>query len=96
MKKPEPVACAVEGCGKTWSRDPVLEVKCPVAVCQAAVGHECTVMKPSGHRLNKNFAHLPPWGHNERELLADREGHYGECPLKRCGVRHSKHLTPTE
>lgn len=88
MKKAQPVSCAIAGCGKVWPRDPVLEVPCPEKVCQAAVGHKCTVLRPSGHRQTGSFAGLPDWGHDERDLLADREGHYGVCPLGRCGARN--------
>lgn len=80
-----PVACDNAGCGKTWQRDPVLEVSCPE--CGAAVGHPCVARRPSGHVHTSNFAGLPAWGHDARDLAADRQGKYGPCPLGRCGAR---------
>jgi len=61
-------------CGHVWARDPVLEVPCPV--CKQKVGSECVVRAPSGHVKNRAFGKLPPWGHDERDLLADRCGAY--------------------
>lgn len=63
-------------CSMTWPRDPILEVACPE--CQAGIGHRC--MRPSQHRT---FGGKP---HAARDLLADRAGHYGQCPLGLCGV----------
>ena len=60
-------------CGKTWPRDPVLEVRCPT--CQAPVGRRCK--RPSGHACEV---------HVGRDRLADRAGHYGACPLGICGT----------
>ena len=71
-----------DGCGQTWPRDPALEVPCPV--CGAAVGRACTELHPSGHRLSAAFAHLPPWGHDERDRLAmERVPGYGRCSVAR-------------
>ncbi|OAN53493.1 zinc finger domain-containing protein [Sphingobium sp. TCM1] len=67
--------CQNQDCGLTWPRDPVLEVACPT--CKAPVGVGCK--RPSGH--SGPFIEL----HAERDLLADREGKYGPCPLGRCG-----------
>lgn len=39
-------------CGKTWSRDPVLEVPCPV--CGAPVGKPCQRKRPSGP-INRHY-----------------------------------------
>lgn len=66
--------CLKPGCGKTWTRDPVLEVVCPD--CRARVGVWCK--RPSGHKA------MNP--HNSRDLLADRGAHYGDCPLGCCGA----------
>jgi len=76
------VAC--ELCGRTWPRDPVLEVACPV--CGAGVGHPCVSEAPSGHRKSAAFQGLPPWGHDERDLAAALAGAYGPCPEGRCGL----------
>lgn len=65
-----------KGCGKTWPRDPVLEVECPD--CRAPVGVQCK--RPSGHRV---------WGgepHPARDILADQLGKYGPCPKGLCGL----------
>jgi hypothetical protein len=70
------VFCRREGCGKRWARDPVLEVACPS--CQAGVGSPCR--RPSEHQT---------WGgqpHAERDIAADKAGHYGPCPLGWCGL----------
>ena len=65
----------MNGCGRTWARDPVLEVRCPTC---GAIGRRC--MRPSEHPIfGKGF-------HAARDLLADREGKYGVCPLGKCGV----------
>ena len=63
------------GCGKSWPRDPVLEVKCPT--CQAGVGVKCR--RPSGHDCDP---------HASRDILADEQGFYGECPLGLCGLQN--------
>lgn len=68
------VSCNRDGCDRTWSRDPVLEIKCPT--CSAAVGAKCK--RPSGH--GGNFVHP----HAARDRLAVEEGHYGACPLGIC------------
>ena len=68
--------CARPGCGRFWSRDPVLEVACPD--CRAGIGVGCK--RPSGH--SGPFVEL----HAARDLLADAEGKYGDCPLGRCGL----------
>ena len=85
MKKSVSVGCNRDGCGKTWPRDPVLEVPCPT--CKAPVGTKCTVNRPSQHKHSMMFAGKNEWGHDERDILADREGKYGECPLGRCGLK---------
>jgi hypothetical protein len=69
-------SCNKPGCGREWPRDPTLEVECPT--CHAPIGKECK--RPSGHRV---FGGEP---HPQRDLLADREGHYGVCPLGSCGA----------
>lgn len=69
-------ACQRLGCGKTWRRDPALEVPCPT--CLAASGRVCR--RPSEHQT---------WGgepHAERDIAADRAGHYRACPLGICGL----------
>jgi hypothetical protein len=71
------VHCQSAGCGKSWARDPILEIKCPT--CAAPIGVACK--RPSGHR---------PWGAHgrfcpARDLAADAAGHYGPCPLTYCG-----------
>lgn len=75
-------SCAKPGCGKTWPRDPALEVVCPV--CNAGIGRHC--YRPSGHRV---FGSQP---HGARDLLADREGKYGVCPLGDCGANRQADL----
>lgn len=69
-------SCNKPGCGKSWPRDPVLEVACPD--CKAPVGVGCR--RPSGH--SGPFVEL----HAARDILADREGKYGPCPLGLCGL----------
>lgn len=73
-------AICLKGCGKTWPRDPALEVPCPT--CRAGVGARC--VKPSGHRF---WAYENP--HADRDILADRQGHYGPCPWNCCGLEHA-------
>ncbi len=68
-------SCGRPGCNVTWSRDPVLEVACPG--CKANVGTPCK--RPSGHKAWGNF-------HAARDILADRLGKYGVCPLGICGL----------
>lgn len=68
----------LRGCRRTWARDPFLEVACPT--CLAPVGVHCR--RPSEHRV---------WGgapHAERDIAADRGGHYGECPEGLCGLEN--------
>ena len=59
--------------GRTWPRDPALDVPCPT--CGAKVGVRCR--RPSGHGCEV---------HAERDIAADRAGAYGECPLALCGL----------
>lgn len=63
-------------CGKTWPRDPVLEVPCPV--CGAPVGKPCQRKRPSGHTAWGN------WAHNERDLAAlrDTPDYEHDCPCR--------------
>ena len=68
--------CQKPGCGKTLPRDPVLEVACPD--CKAPVGARCK--RPSG--WSGPFTEL----HASRDILADRQGTYGPCPLGLCGL----------
>lgn len=68
------VKCMIPDCDKSWSRDPVLEVACPD--CKQPVGSPCK--RPSGHRATQP--------HAARDILADELGHYGPCPLNRCGL----------
>lgn len=68
--------CQKLGCTMSWPRDPVLEVACPD--CRAAIGVRCR--RPSGH--SGPFVEL----HASRDILADREGKYGPCPLGLCGL----------
>jgi hypothetical protein len=71
-----PAVCNKPGCSKCWDVDPVLLVPCPD--CQAPIGVGCR--RPSGH--SGPFIEL----HAARDLLADREGKYGPCPLSICGL----------
>ena len=68
--------CNNPGCARSWPRDPVLEVICPD--CRAGVGTGCK--RPSGH--SGPFVEF----HAARDILADRQGHYGSCPFGRCGL----------
>ena len=68
--------CQKPGCGKAWPVDPVLTVQCPD--CKAAPGVGCR--RPSG--WSGPFVEF----HASRDLLADREGKYGPCPLGLCGL----------
>ncbi len=70
------VFCMKAGCGKSWPRDPVLEIACPD--CKAPIGVGCR--RPSGH--SGPFVEL----HAARDILADRQGKYGPCPLGLCGL----------
>jgi hypothetical protein len=65
---------AVCACGRTWERDPALEVACPV--CAAAIGQPCPRSRPSGHSA------WGDWAHNERDLLAMATvaGYVHACP----------------
>jgi hypothetical protein len=72
------VRCLRPGCERIWSRDPVLEVACPT--CRAPVGARCK--RPSEHRV---FGGEP---HAERDVVADRAGAYGPCPLGICGLEN--------
>lgn len=66
-------------CDQEWSRDPALEVECPV--CHAQPGQKCRVYRPSEYVHSAKFAGLPPWGHNERDILAMQVvPGYGRCP----------------
>lgn len=76
------VSC--QRCPKTWPRDPVLEVECPV--CGADPGEKCRTRRPSGHVHSAKFSGLPPWGHDQRDLEAVLAGAYGECPEGQCGL----------
>jgi hypothetical protein len=82
--KSKPVACSVAGCGKTWPRDPILEVACPK--CKAPAGVKCGAYRPSEHKLSAGFSGTNSWGNLERDILADEQGKYGECPLGGCGA----------
>lgn len=74
MARAMTASCQRDGrCGKTWPRDPVLEVVCPS--CNAPVGVKCR--RPSGHRCDP---------HAPRDVLADQKGCYGPCPLQLCGL----------
>jgi hypothetical protein len=84
MKKARSVSCTVNGCSKTCPRDPVLEVACPK--CKAPVGVQCGEYRPSEHKLSAGFSGANDWGHKERDILADRHGKYGACPLGGCGA----------
>lgn len=68
--------CAKPGCDRSWARDPVLEVACPD--CGAPVGARCR--RPSGHAGPLIDLHA------SRDILADRNGHYGRCPFGICGL----------
>ena len=68
--------CNKAGCGKSWPIDSVLTVPCPEG--KAPVGVRCR--RPSGH--SGPFIEL----HAARDILADREGKYGPCPLGLCGL----------
>lgn len=59
------VMCA--GCGRTWERDPALEVACPQ--CLAPVGVKCR--RPSGHGCNL---------HHARDYAAMDAGFVEVCP----------------
>jgi hypothetical protein len=73
----EPVWCMA--CQHGWDRDPVLEVPCPV--CGQKIGSKCVSRAPSGHVKTAAFSGLPAWGHDMRDLLADRCGAYAHtCP----------------
>lgn len=63
----EPVTC--HRCGKTWPRDPALEVPCPT--CRAAVGVKCR--RPSGHNV-------PGGIHASRDQAAMDAGLLERCP----------------
>lgn len=81
--KIDEVRCSKEGCGKTWPRDPVLEVTCPT--CRAQPGHRC--VRPSQHKV---FGAKHGFFHAARDLAADEAGKYGDCPLGQCGIVNRK------
>jgi hypothetical protein len=72
------VACLNEGCGRTWPRDPVLEVACPS--CRAPAGRACR--RPSGHGVWGQYGRFC----DARDIAADQGGAYGTCPLGKCGL----------
>lgn len=73
------VACQRDGgCGKTWPRDPVLEVDCPT--CGVAKGRVCK--RPSGHRTWGPFGRFC----TPRDMAAYEAGAYGKCPRGLCGL----------
>ncbi len=78
------VRCLRPGCDRSWPCDPAITVACPA--CGAREGIRCR--RPSGHR--GPFVAI----HADRDLLADREGRYGNCPLGICGVAN-RPLQPT-
>lgn len=80
----KPIGCNIAGCGKKWPRDPVLEVACPK--CGAPEGVLCGAKRPSGHKMSAAMSRKNGWGCDERDILADKEGKYGECPLGGCGT----------
>lgn len=71
-----PARCTRPDCGRSWRRDPVLEVVCPD--CRAPIGARCK--RPSGHSGPLIALHA------SRDILADRLGFCGRCPLGLCGV----------
>jgi hypothetical protein len=71
-----PVVCNHPGCEREWSADLILAVSYPD--CRAGVGVRCK--RPSGH--SGPFVDA----HDARDLEADRQGAYGNCPLGLCGV----------
>lgn len=81
-----PVYCQKPGCGRSWPRDPALEVPCPD--CTAPVGSPCR--RPSGHRV---FGHGV---HGARDLAADAAGKYEICPSGRCGAAARKAAGPDQ
>jgi len=83
-----PVDCL--RCGHEFRQDPVLEVECPT--CGALPGHRCRVERPSEYVHSAAFAGLPPWGHDERDLLAASRGHYDHG----CSVRVERPTTQAE
>jgi len=68
--------CTRPGCTRSWPRDPVLEIACPD--CNAPVGVGCR--RPGGH--SGPFVEM----HAARDILANRAGKYGTCPLELCGL----------
>ncbi len=89
MKPREPVTCNVPSCGKTWPRDPVLEVPCPHSLCLAKVGQLCGESRPSEHRTSPGFSPSvnQQWGgHDVRDAAAMAAGAYGPCPYGRCSL----------
>jgi len=65
--KSKPITC--RRCGRTWPRDPALEVPCPQ--CQAPVGVACK--RPSGH--GGNFVDV----HATRDQAAMDAGKLTKC-----------------
>jgi len=84
------VYCQKPGCGRSWERDPILEVPCPA--CGAPIGAPCK--RPSGHPMRPDFHGFGY--HADRDLAAERAGHYGVCPSGRCGSGAGDEPTPTE
>ena len=82
--KNKSAVCGISGCGNTWPRDPILEVACPK--CKAAIGVKCGAYRPSEHKLSAEFSGTNSWGHPERDIVANEQGKYGECPLGGCGA----------
>ena len=66
------------GCGKSWPRDPVLEVECPS--CGAPAGRACK--RPSGHGVWGQYGRFC----DPRDMAAYNAGAYGTCPQDICGL----------
>jgi hypothetical protein len=60
-------------CGDEWTRDPALEVVCPV--CNSQIGYYCGSKRPSGHKVRFGYTLIHP----AREILAMEMGFLQKC-----------------
>lgn len=73
-------------CGRTWPRDPALEVECPK--CGAGIGRPCVARRPSGHVASAAFAGISVHAERDQLALETVEG------FEVCGSSQDQELEP--